>query len=173
MYPPCSVLDLEMLGNSFLGSDAGSDGWPLWAFFRCCWPWGLPEYPRFRCWTVSSTLGTLCFQTSCLGRCKPFLLEFLLVNLMRLAQRKRVMISLIHSLIRASVEDLGCLDYLLLDKIARPNSISSVVLNIFNIEVYSNALYYLWARTGCSHLNFDTFIPKRWEHKVTLLFASS
>ena len=54
-----------------------------------------------------------------------------------------VTISLIHSLIRASVEDLGCLDYLLLDKIARPNSISSVVLNIFNIEVYSNALYYL------------------------------
>ena len=39
-------------------------------------------------------------------------------------------ISLIHSLIRASVEDLGCLYYLLLDKIARPNSISFVVLNI-------------------------------------------
>ena len=89
------------------------------------------------------TFGAFPFQTSCLGRCKPFLLEFLLVNLMRLAQRKRVTISLIHSLIRALVEDLGCLVYLLLDKNARPNSISSVVLNIFNIEVYSNALYYL------------------------------
>jgi hypothetical protein len=54
-----------------------------------------------------------------------------------------VTISLIHSLIRASVEDLGCLVYLLLDKIARPNSMSSVVLYIFNIEVYSNAMYYL------------------------------
>ncbi len=54
-----------------------------------------------------------------------------------------VTISLIHSLIRASVEDLGCLVYLLLDKIARPNSISSVVLCIFNIEVYSNAMDYL------------------------------
>ncbi len=32
-----------------------------------------------------------------------------------------VTISLIHSLIRASVEDLGCLGYLLLDKNARPN----------------------------------------------------
>jgi hypothetical protein len=54
-----------------------------------------------------------------------------------------VTISLFHSLIRASVEDLGCLDYLLLDKNARPNSIISVVLYIFNVEVYSNALYYL------------------------------
>ncbi len=35
------------------------------------------------------------------------------------------------------------LNYLLLDKIARPNSIFSVVLFIFNIEVYSSALYYL------------------------------
>jgi quinol monooxygenase YgiN len=62
---------------------------------------------------------------------------------MRLAQRKRVAISLIHSLIRATVEDLGCLGYLLLDKNARPNSISSFVLIILSIEVYSNALYYL------------------------------
>jgi hypothetical protein len=35
------------------------------------------------------------------------------------------------------------LNYLLLDKIARPNSTFSVVLYIFNIEVYSSALYYL------------------------------
>jgi hypothetical protein len=80
---------------------------------------------------------------SCLGHCKPIFLEIRGVNLMRLAQRKRVTIFLIRSLIRAIVENLGCLVYLLLVKIARPNSVYSVVLYIFNIEVYSNALYYL------------------------------
>ncbi len=66
-----------------------------------------------------------------------------LFELTKGTQARSVTISLFHSLIRASVEDLGCLNYLLLDKNARPNSIISVVLYIFNIEVYSNALYYL------------------------------
>ncbi len=51
--------------------------------------------------------------------------------------------SLIHSLIRAQVEDIGCLDNLLLGKNVRPNSLFSNVVFNFNIEVYSSALYYL------------------------------
>ena len=54
-----------------------------------------------------------------------------------------VTIFLIHSLIRAIVENLGCLNYLLLVKTVRPNSLFSNVIFIFKIEVYSNALYYL------------------------------
>jgi hypothetical protein len=57
-----------------------------------------------------------------LGRSEP-LLERTFNFLLRLAQRKRVMISLIHSLIRAQVEDNGRLDYLLLDIKVRPNSL--------------------------------------------------
>jgi hypothetical protein len=64
-----------------------------------------------------------------LGRSEP-LLERTFNFLLRLAQRKRVMISLIHSLIRAQVEDNGRLDYLLLDIKVRPNSLFLSVIFI-------------------------------------------
>ncbi len=54
-----------------------------------------------------------------------------------------VMISLIHSLIRAQVKNNGCLDYLLLDKKVRPNSLFFNATFIFMNEVYSVGLYYL------------------------------
>jgi hypothetical protein len=69
---------------------------------------------------------------------------------MRLVQRKHVTISLFHSLIRAQVEDLGCLIYLLLVKNVRPNILFSIVEFIFNE-----------AHLDRSHLSFDTFILKR------------
>ncbi len=64
-----------------------------------------------------------------LGRSEP-LLERTFNFLLQLAQRKRVMISLIYSLIRAQVEDNGRLDYLLLDIKVRP---SSLFLNVIFI----------------------------------------
>jgi hypothetical protein len=54
-----------------------------------------------------------------------------------------VMIFLTHSLIRAQVEDIRHLDYLLLDKKVRANRLLLNVIFIFNNEVYLMALYYL------------------------------
>ncbi len=52
-------------------------------------------------------------------------------------------IFLTHSLIRAQVEDIGHLDYLLLDKKLRANGLLLNVIFNFSDEAYSMALYYL------------------------------
>lgn len=72
---------------------------------------------------------------------------------------------------RAQVEDIRCLDYLLLDKKVRPYSLFLNEIFIFTNDVYSSAFCYLWAQLGCLQTSSDAFILKRWEQKVHFLFA--